>query len=95
MDSLFTLQDIREGQGPTPSEGSNCSVDWDGYTIGYYVGHLMSYLRPIFTQLVQSKFCNWGSEQDPIESSAARSMAESDKCVFTLICLPWYALPIM
>lgn len=30
-------QDIREGQGDTPKDGSNCAIDWDGYTIGYYV----------------------------------------------------------
>lgn len=31
------LQDIREGKGETPTEGSTCAIDWDGYTIGYYV----------------------------------------------------------
>lgn len=39
-----TLQDIREGQGESPSEGSDVSIDWDGYTIGYYVSVLFNAL---------------------------------------------------
>jgi FKBP-type peptidyl-prolyl cis-trans isomerase len=29
-------QDLREGTGATPKRGSRVTVDWDGYTIGYY-----------------------------------------------------------
>lgn len=35
--SMTLLQDIREGKGDSPTDGSTCSIDWDGYTIGYYV----------------------------------------------------------
>ena len=38
QESSECVQDIREGQGESPTEGSTCSIDWDGYTIGYYVG---------------------------------------------------------
>lgn len=28
--------DLKEGSGKAPGSNSLCTVDWDGYTIGYY-----------------------------------------------------------
>lgn len=36
-DSGLQYQDIRVGSGQEPSQGATVSIDWDGYTIGYYV----------------------------------------------------------
>ncbi|KAK9785766.1 hypothetical protein WJX73_009354 [Symbiochloris irregularis] len=35
-DSGLQYQDIREGSGAAPQQGSQVVIDWDGYTIGYY-----------------------------------------------------------
>ncbi|KAK9841771.1 hypothetical protein WJX81_001978 [Elliptochloris bilobata] len=34
--SGLQYQDLRPGEGPAPKPGSTVTVDWDGYTIGYY-----------------------------------------------------------
>lgn len=36
-ESGLQYQDLRLGQGQEPMSGSTVSIDWDGYTIGYYV----------------------------------------------------------
>ena len=35
-ESGLQYQDIRTGTGPSPKQGEEVVVDWDGYTIGYY-----------------------------------------------------------
>ena len=74
VDLKTFLQDIREGQGPTPSEGSNCSIDWDGYTIGYYVGHLKIELAEasIHFPLGNGNSTDWELEEDYIALWSAR-----------------------
>lgn len=35
-DSGLQYKDLRDGSGDTASKGSRVTVDWDGYTLGYY-----------------------------------------------------------
>ena len=35
-DSGLQYKDLRDGSGGTASEGSHVTIDWDGYTLGYY-----------------------------------------------------------
>jgi FKBP-type peptidyl-prolyl cis-trans isomerase len=35
-DSGLQYSDLKQGTGPAPGPNSLCTVDWDGYTIGYY-----------------------------------------------------------
>ena len=35
-DSGLQYKDLRDGSGDTVSEGSRVTIDWDGYTLGYY-----------------------------------------------------------
>lgn len=35
-DSGLQYKDLRDGSGNTAQEGSQVTIDWDGYTIGYY-----------------------------------------------------------
>ena len=35
-DSGLQYKDLRDGSGDTASEGSHVTIDWDGYTLGYY-----------------------------------------------------------
>lgn len=35
-ESGLQFQDIRIGDGPAPKNGSRLTLDWSGYTIGYY-----------------------------------------------------------
>lgn len=35
-DSGLQYKDLRDGSGDTVSEGSHVTIDWDGYTLGYY-----------------------------------------------------------
>ncbi|KAL3133141.1 hypothetical protein ABBQ38_007035 [Trebouxia sp. C0009 RCD-2024] len=35
-DSGLQYKDLRDGSGDTASNGSRVTIDWDGYTLGYY-----------------------------------------------------------
>lgn len=35
-DSGLQYKDLRDGSGDAVSNGSHVTVDWDGYTLGYY-----------------------------------------------------------
>ena len=35
-DTGLQYKDLRDGSGDTASEGSHVTIDWDGYTLGYY-----------------------------------------------------------
>ena len=35
-DSGLQYKDLRDGSGDTASNGSHVTIDWDGYTLGYY-----------------------------------------------------------
>ena len=35
-DSGLQYKDLRDGSGDAASEGSHVTIDWDGYTLGYY-----------------------------------------------------------
>jgi len=35
-DSGLQYKDLRDGSGDAVSNGSHVTIDWDGYTLGYY-----------------------------------------------------------
>lgn len=35
-DTGLQYKDLRDGSGDTASQGSHVTIDWDGYTLGYY-----------------------------------------------------------
>ena len=35
-DSGLQYKDLRDGSGDTAANGSHVTIDWDGYTLGYY-----------------------------------------------------------
>lgn len=55
-DSGLQYKDLRDGSGDTAKDGSHVTIDWDGYTLGYYgrpfearnkVSHQAGQLKPL------------------------------------------------